>query len=101
MGSSKLQVARRALVILIKALAAQYQIVVSVSRDAADKDVTAAFKRVALKVHPDKGGNEDDFKKLQEARQHWDEIRLGKQGNDFLGGPMNRVLIELSGPLLP
>ena len=54
MGSSRLQVARRALVVLIKAVAAQCNIVVSISIDAADKDVTAAFKRVALKVHPDK-----------------------------------------------
>ena len=31
-----------------------------------------AYKRVALKVHPDKGGTNEDFQKLQAAKENWE-----------------------------
>ena len=66
MGASAVQLAKRALVTLIKAFAIQYQIVVSVSREATDKEVTSAFKKVALKAHPDKGGSADDSRQTHQ-----------------------------------
>ena len=39
------------------------------SRDSPDKVVMESFKKVAKKVHPDKGGATEDAQKLVEACQ--------------------------------
>ena len=43
----------------------------TVRRESADKDVSKAFRKVSLKVHPDKGGNLGDFQKLSVANDTW------------------------------
>ena len=43
----------------------------TVRRESADKDVSKAFRKVSLKVHPDKGGNLGDFQKLSAANDTW------------------------------
>ena len=62
--------ARRALVKLILTLAALYRAVVIVNRDSCDSDVNKAVKNLLLKVHPDKGGSEDDTKAQKVAGNH-------------------------------
>ena len=58
MGTSRVLVAKRALVKVLVALAAVYSVVLeSFSRDSPDKDVLKVFRRVLLRVHPDKGGS--------------------------------------------
>ena len=37
------------------------------------KDLLAAFKRVVLKAHPDKGGQDEDVAALNSARDAWKE----------------------------
>ena len=49
--------AKRALVSLLKSLATTYSLVLSVTRDAPDKDVRSAYRKVSRKVHPDRGGS--------------------------------------------
>ena len=61
--------ARRALVRVLLALAAAYGIVLSVTRDATDDAVLAAYKRVLRRAHPDKGGSKADTQKLPGAKE--------------------------------
>ena len=56
MPSSSVLLAKRALVSLLGRLAVAYNVTISVSRDSSDDKVTAAYRKVVLKVHPDKGG---------------------------------------------
>jgi len=46
-----------------------------------EKEINKAFKKLAMKHHPDKGGSEENFKKLLSAK----EILLKKPGT----GPMS------------
>lgn len=41
--------------------------VLNVSKNVSDKDLKKAYKKLAVKHHPDKGGNEEEFKKISEA----------------------------------
>ena len=54
--------AKRALVVLLKHLAIIYGVNVSITRDAADKDVRRAYRQVSRRAHPDHGGNEEHQK---------------------------------------
>ena len=52
-----------------------YYETLGVSRDAAADDLKKAYRKLAVKNHPDKGGDEEVFKKIQEA---FDKL-LGKE----------------------
>ena len=47
------QQAKRAFVKVLLTLAALYSVQVPVTRDSADDEILRAFRKVALKVHPD------------------------------------------------
>ena len=49
------QRAKRALVTLLLALAGAYGLQVTLTRESTDVEVTRVFRRVSIKVHPDKG----------------------------------------------
>ena len=68
MACSAVLLAKRSLVALLLRLATAYQVVVSINRDSPDVKVTQAFRKVVLKVHPDKGGSVGD---AQEAADRW------------------------------
>ena len=59
--------ATRALVTLLKSLATAYGLVLTITRDSADKDIRMAYRKVSVKTHPDKGGNEEDQKKFKKG----------------------------------
>ena len=63
MACSAVLLAKRSLVALLLRLATAYQVVVSINRDSPDVKVTQAFRKVVLKVHPDKGGSVADAQK--------------------------------------
>ena len=56
MPASAVLLAKRAFVKLLVRLAHAYTIIMSINRDASDPKVLAAFRKVVIKVHPDKGG---------------------------------------------
>ena len=62
MPSSHVLVAKRALVKVLLSLATAYRVVTTVTRESADHAIVAAYKRLLLKVHPDKGGSADTSK---------------------------------------
>lgn len=52
--------------------------VLGVQPDSSDEVVKKAYKKLIMKTHPDHGGDEDDFKKVQEA---YTSIVAGRQNN--------------------
>ena len=76
-GVGPLQAAKRELVKVLLALASAYNVSVQVNRDSADSAVNAAYKKLALKVHPDKGGTTEHFQQLQDAKEKWDKNHTG------------------------
>ena len=69
---SAFQIAKRAFVKILLTFAAQYQVSLAVTRDSADKEVLAAYRRLVKRVHPDKGGKKEDQQKLQAAKDDFD-----------------------------
>ena len=101
MGVSPLQAAKRALVVLLRFLAATNNIPVEVTRDSPDTDVTKAFKKVAAKVHPDKGGATEDSQRLNAARDAWKAAEKAQESRDRRQ-PTNRARSQASvGAVLP
>ena len=72
---SELDLAKRALVGLLRSLALAYGCVVAVTRDSSEAVVRRAFRSLSRKVHPDKpGGSEEDSKKLNAAHDAWTRL---------------------------
>ena len=72
MPASPLQLAKRALVAVILALAAAHNIVVEVSRESPDDVVRKTFRKVCMKVHPDKGGSVGEQQRSNAAKEAWE-----------------------------
>ena len=90
MARSQLSAATRAFVSVLLALARAYSIAgVDVNRDASTPDLQKAYRKVLLKVHPDKGGSKKDAQRLQTAREEWDRAR--KQSGTKGGRPKSSV----------
>ncbi|MCC7570981.1 DnaJ domain-containing protein [Candidatus Micrarchaeota archaeon] len=45
----------------------EYYKILGVSKDASEKEIKKAYRKMAMKHHPDKGGDPEEFKKLSEA----------------------------------
>ena len=61
---------------LLLAFARQYQIpALVINRDSPDKDILTALKKVARRIHPDKGGSTSDFQRLNNARDEWEKAK--------------------------
>ena len=75
MATSISQLAKRAFLTILLALARQYGVDTGVGRDSEDSLLDAAFRKVIRRVHPDKGGKTQDAQSLQGARDKWQELR--------------------------
>lgn len=69
---STVDLAKRAFIKVLLQLAVVYGIALSLTRDSAAVAITAAFRKVAVKAHPDKGGSLEDQKALNTARDEWE-----------------------------
>ena len=87
MPVSPVQQAKRALVALLLSLAQLYKLALTLSRESSDDAVAKAVKRVALKVHPDKGGTVLHTQELMAARDAWQGAKANsKTGRPAAGG---------------
>ena len=75
MPVSPVQAAKRVFVALLVSLAATYRVAVRVTRDSPDVDVKRAYRLVAAKAHPDKGGSNSHIQRLNAARDNWLQAR--------------------------
>ena len=69
------QQAKRIFVKVLLTIAALYGCRLEVTRESSDEAVLKAFKRVALKAHPDKGGLLKHAQDLNVAKEAWDKAR--------------------------
>lgn len=75
-----------------------YYQTLGVQRNANDDEIKRAYRKAAMKHHPDRGGDQTKFQEIQEAyatlsdpakRQQYDnpQVRININGNPFHGGP--------------
>ena len=73
--------AKRALVALLRALAAAYACAARVTRDSADAEIRTAYRAVSRKVHPDRPtGCAADQKRLNAAHEKWQALLKAAPG---------------------
>ena len=86
---------KRALVTLLKTLGALYGCCVGVTRESTETEVRKAYRAVSKGVHPDRGGNTEDQKRLDLTYGAWNnagtaktkaETKKGKEGKDCREG---------------
>ena len=73
-------------VAIVSRLAAQHGLRRKLTKRSSQADVTKAYKKLVLKVHPDKGGNPDEFKELQAAKDAFDLTGNAKGGRPAADG---------------
>lgn len=54
--------------------------VLGVDQSASDQDIKSAFRKLAVKYHPDRGGDENKFKEINEA---YDKIKTAEKRQQF------------------
>ena len=80
MPTYAVQLAKRALVVLLHALAQVYDVRVTCARTSPDAAVLKDFRRLVLKAHPDRGGSVEHQQQLNDARAAWERAQQGNAG---------------------
>ncbi len=89
---------------LLLSLALLYGVSLDVNRDSGDHIVKASFRKLAKKVHPDKGGNAEDAKRLFNAKEAWEAAKSSKNvggrppSKDKQGPDLDEGTCELADP---
>ena len=84
--ASKRDLAKRALVALVKFLAGIYSLTVDVKRESPDEEVRKAYRTLSRKVHPDKGGQKGEQEKLNAAYEERERERERGRASGVLFG---------------
>ena len=71
---SEVDSAKRGLVKLLRSLAEKHGVQLVLNRDSSNKQVQQAFRKVSLKVHPDKGGEQAVFQELSAMNDAWQDL---------------------------
>ncbi len=87
MPASQVQLAKRELVKLLLVLAVAYRVGATLNRDSRDQQIMSVYRRIILRVHPDKGGKKEDAQALQEKKEPWDTARKKASQNQAKGRP--------------
>ena len=77
---SAIDLAKRALVVLLKSLEAVYGLSLGLRRDSPDDEIRKACRKVSKKVHPDRGGDTEQQKALNNARDAWEDALKQSKG---------------------
>ena len=80
MPVSATQQAKRAFVAVINALAGRHGVEVRISRDSPDADLRSAYRKLSLRVHPDRNGNGEDQQRLNAAHEAWAQAVTAAKG---------------------
>ena len=91
---SAIDLAKRALVSLLRTFAAAYGVALTLKRDAPDREVSGAYRKVSLKTHPDRGGKAGDQTSLNNAHDAWEAAKKARKPP---GGKRNRNQQDKSG----
>lgn len=75
MPTSKLGAATRAFVSVLVAMSRRYSLALEVNRESSPEQLLKAYRKLLLKVHPDKGGKKEDAQSLQAVKETWDKLR--------------------------
>jgi len=75
---SAIQVAKRALLVVMRAVAPSFATPMTCNRDSPDADILAAFRILSRRAHPDGGGSNEQQQQLNDARAAWDTARKKK-----------------------
>ena len=80
MVASVVQVAKRAVLATMRAVALTFGVTLTCNRDSPDRVVVSNFRRLALRVHPDRpGGSTEQQQRVNDARAAWDDARSNGQ----------------------
>ena len=74
-GVGPRQAAKRAFVAVLLRVAQFYKLVLGITRDSPDDELTGAYRKVARRAHPDKGGSVEHQTQLNNARDAWHAAR--------------------------
>ena len=48
-----------------------YYKLLSVNKNASEQEIKKAYRKLAIKCHPDRGGNEEEFKNISKHIRHY------------------------------
>jgi hypothetical protein len=88
MAACKLELAVRAFAVVLLALARRYEVLLQLNRESPTEQLVKSYRKLLLKVHPDKGVRKEDTQKLQAAKEEWEKARKtssGKAGRPSAG----------------
>ena len=92
MPASFVEVATRAFVKVLLALARSYELALQINRDSSPEQLVKAYKKVLLKAHPDKGGRKEHVPSVRSAF-YWRACR-GTQDTKIPLGKIDVLLVQ-------
>ena len=95
---SHVQAAKRAYVKVLRALSVKYDVASTLTREDSEQSLTAQFRKLARRVHPDKGGSLQDTKVLFTARDEWNAAKAtaGMNGRPKAPSPTSHTSCDMA-----